>query len=176
MTDVLFTSDDIEWMIRVSIDTNQIFEDDSRRVGNGNKAWETDVNIIFEEGLHLVHCYPVFFSIAFPKHKIHLIILTNGFKHSFMQNMINNQTYYWHLKQLKIICNTHPTTTYQQINTDYHTKDKTLLTNCSLRNMKRQPQWLPNFYVWKLSIQFISRYFLNKKIPTSILTFSCQIF
>jgi hypothetical protein len=59
MTDVLFTSDDIEWMIRVPMDTNQIFEDDSRRVGN--KAWETDVNVIFEEGLHLVHCYPVFF-------------------------------------------------------------------------------------------------------------------
>ncbi len=34
MTDVLFTSDDIEWMIRVPMDTNQIFEDDSRRVGN----------------------------------------------------------------------------------------------------------------------------------------------
>jgi hypothetical protein len=93
MTDVLFTSDDIECMIRVPMGKNEIFEDDSRRVVN--KSWETNVNVAFEEGLHLVHCYPVFFSIAFPKHEIHLIILTNGFKHSFMQNMTNNQTYYW---------------------------------------------------------------------------------
>ncbi len=34
MTDVLFTSDDIEWMIRVPMGTNEIFEDDSRRVVN----------------------------------------------------------------------------------------------------------------------------------------------
>jgi hypothetical protein len=34
MTDVLFTSDDIEWMIRVPMGKNEIFEDDSRRVGN----------------------------------------------------------------------------------------------------------------------------------------------
>ncbi len=66
MTDVLFTSDDIEWMIRVPMGTNEIFEDDLRRVVN--KAWETDVNVTSEEGLHLVHCCLVFFSIAFPKH------------------------------------------------------------------------------------------------------------
>jgi hypothetical protein len=34
MTDVLFTSDDIEWMIRVPMGKNEIFEDDSRRVVN----------------------------------------------------------------------------------------------------------------------------------------------
>jgi hypothetical protein len=60
MTDVLFTSDDIEWMIRVPMGTNEIFEDDSRRVVN--KSWETNVNVAFEEGLH------VFFFIAFLKH------------------------------------------------------------------------------------------------------------
>jgi len=37
MMDVLFTSDDIESMIRVPMSTNEIFEDDSRRVGN--KSW-----------------------------------------------------------------------------------------------------------------------------------------
>jgi hypothetical protein len=77
MTDVLFTSDDIEWMIRVPMGTNEIFEDDSRRVVN--KSWETNVNVAFEEGLH------VFFSLLFRSTIIHLIILTNGFKHSFMQ-------------------------------------------------------------------------------------------
>ncbi len=57
---MLFTSDDIEWMIRVPMGTNEIFEDDSRRVVN--KSWETNVNVAFEQGLH------VFFFIAFPKH------------------------------------------------------------------------------------------------------------
>ena len=43
----------------ITVGTAEILEDDSRRVVQ--KAREANVNVILEEGLHLLHGYPVFF-------------------------------------------------------------------------------------------------------------------
>ncbi len=43
----------------INVGTAEIMEDDSRRVFK--KAQEAGVNVIFEEGLHMMHIYPVFF-------------------------------------------------------------------------------------------------------------------
>ncbi|CAF3793630.1 unnamed protein product [Rotaria sp. Silwood1] len=43
----------------INVGTAEILEDDSRRVLN--KAHEANVAVTFEEGLHLMHAYPVFF-------------------------------------------------------------------------------------------------------------------
>lgn len=96
LTDILVTRDDIEWLagllinannpllnsltrsfkgfppMYINVGTAEVFEDDSRRIVE--KAREADVNITFEEGLHLVHCYPIFFHY-FPeaRHTLHNI-------------------------------------------------------------------------------------------------------
>ncbi len=44
----------------INVGTAEILEDDSRRVLA--KAQEAGVNVTFEEGLHLMHVYPLFFS------------------------------------------------------------------------------------------------------------------
>jgi acetyl esterase/lipase len=44
----------------INVGTAEILEDDSRLVLQ--KAQEADVDVTFEEGLHLMHVYPVFFS------------------------------------------------------------------------------------------------------------------
>ncbi len=43
----------------VNVGTAEILEDDSRRVVQ--KAQDAGVNVTFEEGLHLMHVYPIFF-------------------------------------------------------------------------------------------------------------------
>jgi monoterpene epsilon-lactone hydrolase len=43
----------------INVGTAEVLEDDSRRVAK--KAQEANVNVTFEEGLHLMHVYPVFF-------------------------------------------------------------------------------------------------------------------
>ena len=89
-TDLMFTSDDIEWLVQVvmgthhpelllnnplwnslfgsfekcpplyvSVGTAEVFEDDSRRIVE--KAREAGVDVTFDEGFHLMHCYPMFF-------------------------------------------------------------------------------------------------------------------
>ncbi len=40
--------------------TAEILEDDAR--GVVKKAQEADVDVTFEEGLHLMHVYPIFFN------------------------------------------------------------------------------------------------------------------
>jgi acetyl esterase/lipase len=44
----------------ISVGTAEILEDDSRRVLK--KAQDAGIDVTFEEGLHLMHVYPVFFS------------------------------------------------------------------------------------------------------------------
>jgi acetyl esterase/lipase len=44
----------------INVGTAEILEDDSRRVLK--KAQEAGINVTFEEGLHLMHVYPIFFS------------------------------------------------------------------------------------------------------------------
>jgi acetyl esterase/lipase len=44
----------------INVGTAEILEDDSR--GVLKKAQEAGVDVIFEEGLHLMHVYPIFFS------------------------------------------------------------------------------------------------------------------
>jgi len=43
----------------VSVGTAEILEDDSKRVVQ--KAQDAGVNVTFEEGLHMMHVYPIFF-------------------------------------------------------------------------------------------------------------------
>ncbi|CAF1246675.1 unnamed protein product [Rotaria sordida] len=43
----------------INVGTAEILEDDSRRIFK--KAQESGVSVTFEEGLHLMHVYPVFF-------------------------------------------------------------------------------------------------------------------
>ncbi|CAF3339304.1 unnamed protein product [Rotaria sp. Silwood2] len=43
----------------INVGTAEIFEDDSISVVK--RAQEAGVHVTFEEGLHLVHCYPIFF-------------------------------------------------------------------------------------------------------------------
>jgi acetyl esterase/lipase len=44
----------------INVGTAEILEDDSRRVVK--KAKDAGVDVTFEEGLHLMHVYPAFFS------------------------------------------------------------------------------------------------------------------
>lgn len=44
----------------INVGTADILEDDSKRIVE--KALEADVSVTFEEGLHLMHIYPFFFS------------------------------------------------------------------------------------------------------------------
>jgi acetyl esterase/lipase len=44
----------------INVGTAEILEDDSRRVLA--KAQDAGIDVTFEEGLHLMHVYPVFFS------------------------------------------------------------------------------------------------------------------
>jgi monoterpene epsilon-lactone hydrolase len=91
LTDVLITIEDIKWMAKqvlgsdpsqlpagnpifsplfgsfkdfpptyINVGTAELVEDDSRRVVK--KAQEAGVDVTFEEGLHLMHVYPLFFS------------------------------------------------------------------------------------------------------------------
>ncbi|CAF1474338.1 unnamed protein product [Rotaria sordida] len=90
LTDVMLTTDRIKWMVKVILSTNhpelsadspvvsplfgsfegfppmyinvgtaEVAEDDSRAVVK--KAKDTGINVTFEEGLHLMHVYPIFF-------------------------------------------------------------------------------------------------------------------
>jgi acetyl esterase/lipase len=43
----------------INVGTAEILEDDSRRVLK--KAQEAGINVTFEEGLHMMHVYPIFF-------------------------------------------------------------------------------------------------------------------
>jgi len=91
LTDVMITTDDINWLTKIALGNNdpalspdspifsplfgtfkgfppmyinvgtaEILEDDARRVFK--KAQEAGVDVTFEEGLHLLHVYPMFFS------------------------------------------------------------------------------------------------------------------
>jgi acetyl esterase/lipase len=53
----------------INVGTAEILEDDARRVLQ--KAQEADVDVTFEEGLHMMHVYPIFFSY-FPEAQITL--------------------------------------------------------------------------------------------------------
>ncbi|CAF5125189.1 unnamed protein product, partial [Rotaria sp. Silwood1] len=43
----------------INVGTAEITEDDSRRLAE--KAQDADIDVTFEEGLHLMHIYPIFF-------------------------------------------------------------------------------------------------------------------
>ncbi|UJR07351.1 hypothetical protein I4U23_011637 [Adineta vaga] len=90
--DLLFTHDDVRWVtaqvlannqsphnphysplfgsfkgfppMYITVGTAELLYDDSKRVFQ--KAQEANMNVIFEEGLHMIHIYPLFFSF-FPE-------------------------------------------------------------------------------------------------------------
>ena len=69
----------------VVVGTAEIAEDDSRAAVN--KAQEADVDVTFEEGLHLMHAYPLFFTY-FPEARHTLDNINEWIQSIFAQKII----------------------------------------------------------------------------------------